>query len=161
TLAQSNEKDEYELGLQNALAISYTSLKGYGASEVVEVYDRAQKLCEKLGRPLSPQIMRALILVNIVHANFQGAREVAEQILRFAEQDQDQILTVEGHYAVGVAIFYSGEFEPSCAHLQQAVALYDPHNAQLHIMQYSQDPKVVCLIRAALDLWCLGYPEQA
>ena len=161
TLAQNREKDEYELALQTSLGTSLMSLQGYGAPEVIEIFDRAQNLCEQLGSPPSPQILRALVLANIVLVNFRRTREVADQLLQLAEHEHDLVQIVEGHYAMGVASFYPGDFELSRAHLEQAVTHYDPQNSNRHIVLYTQDPKVVCLIRLALDLWCLGYPEQA
>jgi predicted ATPase len=86
---------------------------------------------------------------------------VADRLLNIAEQNQDQVLIVEGHYALGVALFYPGHYVQSRAHLEQAIAHYDPQVANVHITLYAQDPKAVCLIRLALDLWCLGYLDQA
>jgi predicted ATPase len=62
---------------------------------------------------------------------------------------------------LGATSFWQGEFVRSRAHLEAAIALYDPRQSHIHLALYTQDPKVVCLCRLALDLWCLGYPDQA
>ena len=96
-----------------------------------------------------------------MRAEFQRAHDVGEQLLSLGERTQNSLLIVEGHYALGMASFYPGLYVFSRAHLKQALAHYDPAQSRAHIALYTQDPKVVCLIRLALDLWCLGYPDQA
>ena len=71
------------------------------------------------------------------------------------------MLLVEGHYVVGVTLFWMGALVPSRQHLEEALAHYGPTQPAAHVSLYMQDPRVVCLIRLALDLWLLGYPEQA
>jgi predicted ATPase len=160
-LPPSQARDERELEMQTALGTSLVTMQHYGAPEVMEVYSRARTLCEQLGRPPSPPILRALVIAHIVHADFQRARDVADQLLALAEQRNDRVLIVEGHYAVGVAVFNDGDFALSRAHLEQSLAQYDAQFAPTHIALFAQDPQVVCLNRLAFDLWCLGYPDQA
>jgi predicted ATPase len=54
-----------------------------------------------------------------------------------------------------------GEFDPARKHLEQGIEQYDLHRHHSHIMLFGQDEGVVCLCRAALALWYLGYPDQA
>ncbi len=161
TRPSGHDHDVQELALQTALGASFVALKGYGATEVLEAYYRARSLCEQLGQPPSPPILRALVLISTGKTRFIEAQTIAEQLLRYADEQHDQVLIVEGHYALGIALFYDGAFERSRQHLEQAIHLYDPAQSQLHIAMYAQDPRVVCLNRLALDLWCMGYPDQA
>jgi len=160
-LAQSSQRDEHELTLQTSLGTSLVSLKGYAASEVMEVYIRARALCEQLGKPVTPPILRALAIAHISRTRFPQAVEIGEQFLLKAEHDHDLILIVEAHYILGVALFWQGSFVLSRAHLEQAINQYDPRQSHTHITLFSQDPRVTCLIRLAFDLWCLGYSDQA
>jgi predicted ATPase len=54
-----------------------------------------------------------------------------------------------------------GEFDPARKHLEQGIEQYDLDRHHSHIMLFGQDEGVVCLCRAALALWYLGYPNQA
>ena len=137
------------------------STQGYGAPDVLKVYSRAQELCEKLGKPVSSPILRALAIAHIQHTEFEKGLVIGNQLLVRAEQEQDNMLVVEGHYILGVTLSWQGAFNKSCWHLKQAIALYVPERAHIHIAMYSQDPKAICLIRQAFDLACLGYPDQA
>jgi len=158
---QSTERNEQELVLQTYLGISMVSTKGYGAPEVLKVYSRARELCEQLEKTVSSPILRALAIAHVSHTEFEKAFAIGEELLLRAEQEQEAILVVEAHYILGVTLSWQGAFHKSCLHLKQAVARYDPVHAHVHIALYSQDPKVICLIRQAFDLLCLGYPDQA
>lgn len=161
TLSHSKERNEQELVLQTYLGISMVSTKGYGAPEVLKVYSRAQELCEQLKKPVSSPILRALAIAHVSYTEFKKALAIGEQLLLRAEQEQDNILVVEAHYILGVTLSWQGAFNKSCWHLKKAIAQYDPERAHVHIAMYSQDPRVICLMRQAFDLTCLGYPDQA
>ncbi len=161
TIPGGPERDARELTLQSALGVSLVASRGYGTAEVIDVCGRAQSLCESLGRPPSPPILRALALAHIVRAEFQQAHDLGDQLLGLAERDRDPVLLVESHYVLGVTLFWQGVFVSSRSHLEQAISHYDSQQSRMHIALYSQDPKVVCLCRLALDLWYLGYPHRA
>ena len=161
TLPRSKERNEQELTLQTYLGISMVSTKGYGAPEVLKVYSRAQELCDQLGRPVSSPILRALAIAHLQHTEFEKAFVIGNQLLVRAEQEQDTMLVVEGHYILGVTLQWQGAFSKACLHLNQAIDQYNPAFSRTHIALYSQDPKAICLIRKAWALACLGYFEEA
>jgi predicted ATPase len=105
--------------------------------------------------------LRALAIAHLSRTEFNQALIIGNQLLERAEQELDTILLVEAHYVLGATLSWQGEFHKSNWHLGQALALYDPAQAHVHIGLYSQDPKAICLIRQALHLSCLGYPDQA
>ncbi|HWQ13341.1 MAG TPA: AAA family ATPase [Roseiflexaceae bacterium] len=154
-------RDERELAMQTALGPSLVANAGYGSPRTTVTYHRALALCEQLGRPSEPPILRALAISQITHAEFERAYELGAQLLAIGERSQDAVRQVEGHYVLGVTLFWQGEFARSRDHLEAAIAHYDPKQSSRHIARYSQDPKVVCLCRLAFTLWYLGYPDQA
>jgi DNA-binding SARP family transcriptional activator/predicted ATPase len=157
----SKDRDARELALQTALGVSLVATKGYGAAEVMGVYERSRRLCQQLGQPPSPPVLRALATASITHTHFRQAHDLGDQLLSLAERDRDPVLLVEAHYVLAMALFWTGALGPSQSHLEQALAHYAPRRSATHISLYSQDAKVVCLIRQALNLWLLGNPEQA
>jgi len=161
TLPKSMDRDGRELAVQIALGVSLVATRGYSAADVIDVYRRALALCQSLGRPPSPPILRALAVAHNGQAAFEQARYLGDQLLSLAECDQDSLLLVEAHFVLGATLFWQGAFAPSRAHLEQAIAHYDPQQSRTHIALYSQDPKVVCRCRLAFDLLYLGYPDQA
>jgi predicted ATPase len=161
TLPASQERDEKECELHLGLGVPLVALKGYGAIEVLEVYTRARALYQQLGKAANPPVLRALALAYIVQSKFRQAHELGLQLLSLAQSQQDPILRVEGHYVLGVALFWLGEFMTSRSHLEQALAYFNPNQRSTHLKLYTQDPEVICLSRLALGLWYLGHPDQA
>jgi predicted ATPase len=160
-LPPSHARDTTELELQTTFAMCLVATKGYGAPESMVVYRRSLELCQLLGLAPSPPILRALAIASIAHADFEQAHGFGDYLLSLATRDGDPVLLVEGHYVLGVTLFWRGALVPSRQHLEQALAHYAPDRLGAHLTLYSQDPRVVCLIRLAVDLWLLGYARQA
>src|SRR5262249_8696650 len=94
-------------------------------------------------------------------AGTETAHELGGQLLSLAQSVQDLTFLSQAHYALGVTLFYLGEFDPARAYLEQGVVLYNPQQQRSHVFLYGQDARVTCLTIAALALWLLGYPDQA
>ena len=162
TLPNTAERLQRELSLYAALGRTLKDSKGYGDPEVERAYTRARELCRRVGE--APQLFSTLLGLSIyfvVRAELQTARELGEQLLDMAQSKHDPVLLVEAHYVLGVTHFWFGEFVPARKHLEQAIAHYDPLQHESHLMLFGQNEGVVCLCRAALNLWYLGYPDQA
>ena len=54
-----------------------------------------------------------------------------------------------------------GEFVLSRAHVEQAIALYDPQEHRSHAYVYGQDPGIASRAETAAVLWHLGYPDES
>ena len=160
TLPQTPERNQQELTLQLALGVPLTATKGYAADEVGKVYTRARELSRQMGESdhLFP-VLFGLWRFYLQRAELQTARELAEQCLSLAERVNDPTRLLRAHNTLGVTLFYMGEFVSARDHLEQGIALYDPH--QPRSLARVQDPVVACLAYAAWTLWHLGYPDQA
>jgi DNA-binding SARP family transcriptional activator len=146
-------RDEEELELRIMLG----SARGWGSPDYVEARD----LSVKLGRDVSPPILRGLALNAVLRFELADAREHGLALLSAGERDQDPMLVVEAGYVLGVTSFWEGELRESRRHLEDAIGRYSSERREAHIALYSQDPKVVCLSRLAWTLWLLGHPDQA
>lgn len=160
-LPESVERDERELALQTALGVPLVAIKGYGATEVTRVYNRALALGRVLGKPEEPPVLRALAIAALVRGDLRQARELGEQLLELARSVGDSMPHVEAYYVLGVTSFWRGEFAAAREQLEGAIAHYEPRQHRSHVALYSQDPKVICLSRLAYTLWYLGYPDEA
>jgi TOMM system kinase/cyclase fusion protein len=162
TLPETPERLQRELTLQTILAQALKDSKGYGHPVVEQAYSRARELCRQIGD--TPQLFPALLGLSIyyvVRAELQTARDLGTQLLSLAQLAQDPVLLVEAHYALGVTLFWLGEFAPAREHLEQGIVHYDPQRHRSHLALFGQDGGAVCLCRVALALWYLGYPDQA
>lgn len=161
TRPPSLERDQQELEVHTVLGVPLVITLHYADPEVEETYERAYWLCLRLGQRLLPSILRFLAGAAIVRGNYLQTQEWATKLLALAEQDENPMYMMEAHYLLGVNYFWLGEFVRSRQHLEQALALYDPRQQQMHLALFAQDPRVVCLQRLAYTLWYLGYPDQA
>jgi predicted ATPase len=161
TLPHTPERDRQELLLRLTLGVSLTVTRGWGAPEVAQTHARARELCQQEDQLQLFPVLWGLWAFHVLRAEFQAARELAEQLLTLAQRGHDVALHVEGHAALGTTLFMHGELVPCRAHLEQAIALYAPHQHRTLAWHYSLDPKVGCLAFGAAALWMLGYPEQA
>jgi adenylate cyclase len=156
------ERNHQELEMQINLGPALIALKGYGDSEVGQVYTRARELCQHVGE--SPQTFRALWGLRAFYylrAELSKARELGVQLLHLAQRQDNTGFLVEAHRSLGTTAFNLGELQFSRTHLLQVMELYDPHQHQSHTFLYGQDPGMVSLSYQAMNLWMLGYPSQA
>ena len=75
--------------------------KGWGAPEVGHVYARARALSQQVGE--SPElfpVLWGLWPFYLVRAEYQTARELAEQCLSLAQRVQDSALLLLAHLAL-------------------------------------------------------------
>ena len=161
-LPDTAERAQQELALQRALGASLVATRGFAAPEVEHAYSRARALCRRLGdtREIGP-VLFGLWGFYYVRGDLQSARELAEHLLTLAQEHHDPALLLQGHRALGDALFRLGELVPARAHLEQGMALYNPQPHRAHALLYGQDPGMGCRGFAALVLWVLGYPDQA
>jgi predicted ATPase len=162
TLPESMERVQQELTLQSTLGLPLLATKGFAAPEAGQAYGRALELCRQVGE--NPQLFPVLVGLRIFYAQrgeLKTARELAEQLLRLAENAQDSHLLVEAHYALGVPLYWQGELPLALTHFEQGARIYDPDLHRLHAFRYEIDPGVSCLLYTAWTLSRLGYYDQA
>jgi predicted ATPase len=160
TLPDTLERMQHELRLQLALGAALIAIKGYAASEVENVYIRAQTLCQALGEmPRLLQVLLGLESSYMVQAQLRRAHELAEQCLALAQRLRHPVRLLQSHYTLGGILFHLGEAVAALHHFERGITLYDaqPHHPRHNL----QNPGVACRSYAALALWWLGYPEQA
>jgi predicted ATPase len=161
-LPDTAERLQHELRVQTTLGTALMAAKGQGAPEVGQAYARARELCRQIGE--TPQlfpILFGLYRFHLVRAEYQTAREQAEEYLRLAQRVDDPARRLEAQFALGGSLYCLGDVTAARAHLEQGIALYDSQEHHALALHLGIDPGVWCLAYAALALWALGYPDQA
>ena len=126
TLARAQQEQTLQTNLGTILMT-----KSPGAPEVEAAFTRVRELCEQAGEtPEGFPALWGLWFVYFARAQHQAARELAEQCLSLADDSRDPSLLLEAHYALGISLFFLGEFLQARKHFAQSLALYDP--AQHH-----------------------------
>ena len=155
------ERAAQELTLHLALGQVFMATKGQGAPEVEQTYARARALCQEMAstQQLFPSLA-GLCGFYVMRGALQTARELGEQLLSLAEQDQDPSLLLQAHQALGGVFLNLGEVPTAHAHWDHALALSNSPPERSPASPGS-DARVVCLSHMAWCLWVLGYPAQA
>jgi class 3 adenylate cyclase/predicted ATPase len=151
-----------ELELQIELGRVLIATQGFAAAAVGETYASARTLCERLGRP--PQIVPVLYgqwVHHLLKGPLRVARELAADILQRGEDTSDAAVTSVGHRLTAATCFQLGEFLTSRAHLEEALARFDPKDRPFYMSFAPQDVRVSLLFYLSYDLFCLGYLDQA
>ena len=162
TLPDSTERTQQELDLQLALGISLVGLKGC-VPEVELVHKRARELCQKMGDTAKLcQVVGEISVYHYVRAEYQQARELAEEAFNLAQEVEDPLLVALGHWTLGFINFCLGEYIDAQRHLEQVIDFYRPEeHHHSFIALRGSDAGVSALAYYACCLWCLGYPDQA
>jgi predicted ATPase len=161
TLPETPERTQQELALHMALGPVLMATKGDASSEVEQTYSRAQALCQQLGE--TPQrfvALRGLWMFYRIGGRLATAREVAEQLLTLAQRQPEATRLLVAHASLGTTLAHMGAFTAARPHLEQGMALTDPEAERTLALRYGTAPGMLCLVYAALALWCLGAPDQ-
>jgi predicted ATPase len=162
SLPEDPARRSKELDLQTALGQALIAAKGYAAEETGRAFARARALAAEMED--GPQLFPVLFgqsLFRLLRGELDVAHEVAQEMLDLAERQQDSANLVVAHRALGTNLFWLGQPARGRAHIDQALALFDPaEHAQL-AERYTFHPRVVGLDFRALILLVLGYPDEA
>jgi class 3 adenylate cyclase/tetratricopeptide (TPR) repeat protein len=155
-------RNEAELSLQVELGYSLIPLRGWGAAETAEAFNRAGELCRQHAD--TPSRLRALWGVGafwFVRGDQRKSREIAEQCLDLARGVDDEDALIEAHYLLGIVRCVQGDFPSGCADLETAIRLYGVQPRETHRLLYGQDAKASALGWLAMARWALGNPDEA
>ena len=158
-----------EIKLQVALITPFIHVKGYAAPETKLAVNRARLLIEQaeaLGEPpedplLLFSVLNGFWLANYVAGNGDAICEVANEFLALAEKQGTIVPLMIAHRMVGTSLLHTGDLIQARAHLDRAIALYDPPAHRLLATRFGQDVLVITLLRRSMALWTLGYPDAA
>ena len=158
-----------QIKLQVALITPLIHIKGYAAAETKAAAEQARLLIERaeaLGEPPEDPLLLFSVLAtfwaaNLVAFNGDVVCDLAAQLLALAERQRATVPLMIGHRLMGQSLLLKGDIAEGRAHLDQAIALYDPAEHRPLAMRFGQDVGVVALSFRSFALWLLGYPEAA
>ena len=150
-----------EITLYMSLARGLSSIRGY-TQEVEEAYGRALQLSEQVGElPRRLPVLRNLASFHLSRGEFDKAGALGAELLALAEEQDDADLQVEGHLVIGSNAAFQGDLAGGLAHLDRAIALFDPRRHQPGTFRLGPSSGVVSQTTSAILLWLLGRPEAA
>jgi class 3 adenylate cyclase/predicted ATPase len=161
-LPDTRERQRQELEFWSALGAVLLAVKGPAAPETGRAHGRARELWEQLGSPSEfVRVAYGQSVYHVFRGEFDLARQLDEDLLRLSRRRNDSGGLVLGHYSSGRNLLFLGRFASSRSHLEEVLALYDPISHRSLVHQGGIHPQVGSHAHSGIDLFCLGYPDQA
>jgi class 3 adenylate cyclase/predicted ATPase len=169
TLPATSVLRREEIKLQVALISPLMHLKGYAAEQTKVAVERARLLIEQaeaLGEPPEDPLLLFSVLFGVWVASyvaFNGGvmRNLAAQFLALARKQGTTVPLMVGNRMMGTSMLLTGDIAESRAHLDRAIALYDPVQHRSLATRLGQDVRVSIWSYRSFALWSLGYPAAA
>jgi len=159
---ESPERDQAELGLLVALGVVYMATKGWASGEVGTTFQKARRLCEKLGaRDHQFNVMWGTWGWHLLRGEFDACQEIAAETTALAESLQHPALLMEAPWLPGCTQFYRGEFTAALPNLRLGFSRWDEALSQVTTLATGQNCGVTYELYEGLSLWYLGFPDQA
>jgi predicted ATPase len=163
TFPDTRERASRELALQLAIGSPLIATKGM-SPEVWDAYSRARAICKETGES-EELVFRAtwgLWSHTNTHGQFEAAQELTDELMQMAQRLSDRGFLLQALHAQWTIDFFSGSHAEAKKHHDEGFALYRPDEHHAHAFVYAgHDPGLCALSMGALNLWLLGYPEQA
>jgi DNA-binding winged helix-turn-helix (wHTH) protein/predicted ATPase len=158
-----------EIRLQVALINAFVHVNGFASAETKAAVERAHLLIEQAevdgGPPEDPLVLFSVIYAAMVPSfvtfNGDDLREAVAQILALADKQGQAALLTIAHRTTGVCLMCTGDLRQGRAHLDRAIAVYDPVAHPPLATRFGQDSRVAALCYRAIAFWLLGRPGAA
>ena len=158
-----------QINIQVALITPLVHIRGYSAPETKAAIEQARLLLEQADAqgetPSDPlqlfEVLYGAFVANVMAFNADVSRDIAAQVLELAEKQSASFPRVLGHNHLGGSLMLRGEIAEARAHLDQALALYDPAEQRSLATRFGEDQTVATLSMRPWVLWLLGYPDAA
>ena len=158
-----------QIKLQVALITPLIHIKGYAAPETKAAAEQAHLLIERaeaVGEPPEDPLLLFSVLygfwvLNYIAFNGGAARKLAAQFLTLAEKQGASGPLMIGDRVMGISLLSAGEMTQARAHLDRAMAIYDPAKHRQLATRFGQDNRVSVLSYRSWALWFLGHPQAA
>jgi DNA-binding winged helix-turn-helix (wHTH) protein/predicted ATPase len=161
-LPETREVINEALCLHLTLGVPLIATEGYASPNVGQVYSKARELYEQLGdSPDISEVLWGLWTFHTLSAEFETARDIAEEFLQLSERLPYPGLALRGHWALETTFLHLGNFELALEHFEKALAIYDPIQHRDDSVFYALNPGVAMPCFAAWALWYMGFPDQS
>jgi len=144
-IADRQERDRVEVALQVARGAALMAMRGFGAPEVAEAYDRAELLCRNLDEhaDLFPSLWGQW-LFRWGRSQLDDAERLGERLLVLSANASKTDLRLQAHHAMWATMFGRGNFARLRAHAEAGFRLYDPARHRSMAPRYGNHDAFCC-----------------
>jgi len=147
-------EDQLFILLQAGLYLAAT--RGFAAREALICYERAEILCQSLGRPLRLCVaLTGQWRYSLNTDKLTATMQIAERVFSLAQEQNDAALMIGAYRALACTLYYLGDFEAARQYSRRGVEITRSEKVQ----PYTKDPDtppVACLCYLAGSQWHLG-----
>ena len=160
TLPPSHRRDERELELTLALAVSLIAVHGFGSIRVEECAVRAKELSDKLsGSQNRFAAQRVAWNSSLMRQPVPRTAALARDLVGLAEEDGNPAKLAVAHRALGYSLFIAGEFREAAEILARGATLADTIS-EGEFAIYGEHPSMVCGAYGGQVRILMGFPES-
>ena len=158
-LPPSHQRDERELELSLALAVSLIAVDGFGSIRVEECAVRAKGLSDKLyGSQNCFAAQRVAWNSSLMRQPVPKTAALARDLVGLAEEDGNPAKLAVAHRALGYSLLIAGEFREAAETLARGATLADT-GLQGEFAIYGEHPSMVCRAYGGQVKILMGFPE--
>lgn len=162
-LPESRQAHAQEIQLLIGLGVALAATKGTGSPEVEATFAHAHAVCLQAG--LTSEL-GAVVFGRLRYCMNRSmhvqALELAEELLRLAQQEGNVGFRVCAHCAIGVTLVSLGKHTEARPHLDEVIAVEPAVELRSAVHRYCLiDPWIVAHSFLSWSLWVLGFPERA
>ena len=169
TLSGTPARRREQINLQVALTNALMHVKGHASSDAKASLEQARRYIEQaeaLGEALEDPLLLFSVLYGFWIANFMafdgGAlQELSTQFLTLAQKQSATAPLMIAHRIMGMCVLFAGDIAKGKAHLDRAIALYDPAKHRPLATRFVVDAGPIIISYRSLAWWVLGYPKAA
>ncbi|MGB6586478.1 MAG: adenylate/guanylate cyclase domain-containing protein [Pseudolabrys sp.] len=159
-LPPSHQRDERELELTLALAVSLIAVHGFGSIRVEECAVRAKKLSDKLsGSQNRFAAQRVAWNSSLMRQPVPRTAALARDLVGLAEEDGNPAKLAVAHRALGYSLLIAGEFREAAEILARGATLADTIS-EGEFAIYGEHPSMVCRAYGGQVRILMGFPES-
>jgi len=147
-------EDQLHILMQSGLYL--TATRGFAAPEARSCYERAESLCYSLDRPLVLfSALRGLWRYSLVTDRLSATMQIAKRVYSLAHEQNGSALMIGAYRALGVTLYYLGDFESARQCTMGGVQIWRSEGVQSPVEEVTA-PAVTCLCHEALFEWHFG-----
>ena len=153
---------DYELDLQLQLAQVLLTKHGYSGALAAKVYARAADLIEKTERPeLLVPVRYGIWIGHYLRAEHRRALPMVTRLVDETDRLGQRIPRLLAHRMCAATQVNLGMHLEARRNLETALQLYEDGPRPEFSGHFAQEPGIQILAQLIVNLWLLGYPEQA
>jgi class 3 adenylate cyclase/predicted ATPase len=150
------------LRLQTTYGHALLHGRGHSQPETIAVFARARQLAAGIEDAVARfSAYYGMWMGSFVRADLAPMREVAVLSLRDARHSPGSPAAGRALHVYGVTCWFQGDYAGARAHLEQALAAYDPERDHRLAPRFVFDDRVVTTGWLAVVVWALGEVDQA